>query len=234
MRKNHKYSIFLVLIPLTISGCSLLPFGPVRRNNQSTSSAQGMNQEILKDGRFESIHIYGQNTIRYQNRNYQNDWARNENNAMQAISLNDLANIDVDLANNLSNKRIKGLYRLDGLVFKSSTNVGWTSYALKDGRLTEYDGSYVFKACGLNNDENGILQTSAWFPSPEFHGESLTPDTLFITDNMSNRPDQYDFDENSNPVALISGTFTAILATYINKEGNNAIVCGLGLVKTSN
>ena len=234
MRKNNKHLISLVLLSLTISGCSLLP-GPVtRKRNGSDSSISEMSQDVLKDNRFESVHIYGQNTIRYQNRNYQNDWNKNENNAMTAISLNNLAKIDVDLADTLSNKKIKGLYRLDGLVFKSSNKVGWTNNALKDGKLVEYDGSYVFKACGLTQDGNGILQNSDWFPSPEYHGESLTPDTLFITSNMSDKTDKNGFDENSNPVALLDGTFTAILATYESKEGKNAIVCGLGLVKSSN
>ena len=234
MHKNYKHLISLILLSLTISGCSLLPSPVTRRKSGSNSSILEINQEAIKDDRFESVHIYGQNTIRYQNRNYQNDWTRNENNAMQAISLKNLASVDANLANTLSDKKVKGLYRLDGLVFKSSNKVGWTNNALKDGRLVEYDGSYVFKACGLTQDENGILQNSAWFPSPEYHGESLTPDTLFITSNMSNKTDKNGFDENSNPVALLDGTFTAIFATYENNEGKNAIVCGLGLVKTSN
>ena len=232
MHKNYKFFITLSLFSITISGCSLLPSAATKRKNESKASNLEMSQEILKDERFDSVHIYGQNTIRYQNRNLSNDWSKNSNNAMQAISLNALAKIDSEFAYTISNKSIKGLYKLDGLVF-GVRKVDWTTIALVNNKTAEYNGSHAFKACGLKSDEYGYLQESAWFPSPEYHGESLTPDTLFITDNMSKRTDQNGFDENSNPVALLDGTFTAILVTYENKEANNAIVCGLGLIKTS-
>ena len=234
MHKNYRLLISLSLLSLTISACNLLPSAVTRKKSESISSSfPEMSQRILRDDRFDSVHIFGDNYLTFNNEKAKNSWGKNSNNAMQAISLNDLAKIDVGLALTLSNKEILGLYKYEDLLFKSLFKAGWTNLALVDGRVVEYNGSYVFKGCGLTSNSNGDLIESGWFPSPEFHGESLTPDTLFITDNMSSRPDQNGFDENSNPVALQDGTFTAILATYGNKEGKNAIVCGLGLVKTS-
>ena len=69
------------------------------------------------------------------------------------------------------------------------------------------------------------------FPSAECHGESLTPATLFITDNMSETPVD-GFDHNSNPVALAAGVYTVVLATYKSAVGEMGVMCGLGLVKT--
>ena len=234
MIKKSKALLSLLLVSLSLSGCNLFSVNAVRKNRSSlqNNEHQFINNDILKDGSFESIHIYGQNHIKYNNRYYSNDWNVNSENAMTAISLNDTYKINEALFDRLENKKIKGLYKLEGLTFGRG-NEEWTTNALdENGRLVEYNGNYAFKACGRKRDADDYLYDAAWFTSPEFHGESLTPKTLFITDNMSHYADVNGFDDNSNPVALNKGIFTAILAIYQNQEGKNAIACGLGLIKT--
>ena len=235
MIKKSKALLSILLVSLSLSGCNLFSINAVRRNKSSLQNNDNnplISDEILKDNSFESLHIYGRNHIKYGGRFYSNDWNVNSENAMTAISLKDVYQIDEALFNRIENKKVKGLYKLEGLTF-GRRNEEWTTPALdENGRLVEYNGNYAFKACGRKRDADDYLYDAAWFTSREFHGESLTPETLFITDNMSQNLDYNGFDENSNPVALNKGIYTAILAIYSSKEGKNAIVCGLGLVKT--
>ena len=234
MTKKNKALLSLLLFSFTLSGCELFSVNAVRRNRFSSidDNDQSISATILKDDSYESLHIYGQNHIKYDGRYYTNNWDVNGENAMTAISLKNVFNMDKNLFNKIENKKIKGLYKLDGLTF-GKRQVEWTTNALDaNGRLVEYNGNFAFKACGRRRDENDYLYDADWFTSRECHGESLTPETLFITNNMSQYADSNGFDDNSNPVALEKGIYTAILAIYNSKEGKNAIVCGLGLIKT--
>ena len=186
---------------------------------------------VLVDKTYESFNVFGNNKVVSGQEEVDNDWAVKEFNGMTAISLKDAKAIDATLGAELAKKSIKGLYKFEGLVL-GTKDAGWETDYLKDGTKAKLNGSYSFKACGCDKNEDEEWVKTCHFPSAESHGESLTPATLFITDNMSETPVD-GFDHNSNPVALEAGVYTVILATYKAGVGENNIMCGLGLVKTA-
>ena len=186
---------------------------------------------VLVDKTYESFNVFGNNKVVSGQEEVDNDWAVKEFNGMTAISLKDAKAIDATLGAELAKKSIKGLYKFEGLVL-GTKDAGWETDYLKDGTKAKLNGSYSFKACGCDKNEDEEWVKTCHFPSAESHGESLTPATLFITDNMSETPVD-GFDHNSNPVALEAGVYTVILATYKAGVGANNIMCGLGLVKTA-
>ena len=187
---------------------------------------------VLVDKTYESFNVFGNNKVVSGQEEVDNDWAVKEFNGMTAISLKDAKAIDATLGAELAKKSIKGLYKFEGLVL-GTKDAGWETDYLKDGTKAKLNGSYSFKACGCDKNEDEEWVKTCHFPSAECHGESLTPATLFITDNMSETPVD-GFDHNSNPVALEAGVYTVVLATYKAGVGENNIMCGLGLVKTGN
>ena len=186
---------------------------------------------VLVDKTYESFNVFGNNKVVSGQEEVDNDWAVKEFNGMTAISLKDAKAIDATLGAELAKKSIKGLYKFEGLVL-GTKDAGWETDYLKDGAKAKLNGSYSFKACGCDKNEDEEWVKTCHFPSAESHGESLTPATLFITDNMSETPVD-GFDHNSNPVALEAGVYTVVLATYKAGVGENNIMCGLGLVKTA-
>ncbi len=187
--------------------------------------------KVLEDKTYESFNVFGNNKVVQGEEDVDNDWAVKEFNGMTAISLKDAKSLNADLGAQLAKKDIKGLYKFEGLVL-GTKDAGWQADALKGGEKVKVNGSYCFKACGCDKNEDEEWVKTCHFPSAECHGESLTPATLFITDNMS--ADAVDgFDHNSNPVALEAGVYTVVLATYKTAVGEKGIQCGLGLVKTA-
>ena len=185
---------------------------------------------VLVDKTYESFNVFGNNKVVSGQEEVDNDWAVKEFNGMTAISLKDAKAIDATLGAELAKKSIKGLYKFEGLVL-GTKDAGWETDYLKDGAKAKLNGSYSFKACGCDKNEDEEWVKTCHFPSAECHGESLTPATLFITGNMS--ADAVDgFDHNSNPVALAAGVYTVVLATYKSAVGEMGVMCGLGLVKT--
>ena len=187
---------------------------------------------VLVDKTYESFNVFGNNQVVQGEEDVDNDWAVKEFNGMTAISLADAKKIDANLGTTLESKSIKGLYKFEGLVLGAKDG-GWSTDAMVNGEKVKVNGSYCFKACGCDKNEDEEWVKTCHFPSAECHGESLTPATLFITDNMSETPVD-GFDHNSNPVALEAGVYTVVLATYKAGVGENNIMCGLGLVKTGN
>ena len=185
----------------------------------------------LVDNTYESFNVFGNNQVVQGEEDIDNDWAVKEFNGMTAISLADAKAINADLGTALEAKSIKGLYKFEGLVL-GTKDAGWKAKALVNGELQEFNGSYAFKACGCDKNEDEEWVKTCHFPSPECHGESLTPSTLFITANMTAEKDENGFDHDSNPVALQAGVYTVVLATYKAGVGDMNIMCGVGLVKT--
>ena len=188
--------------------------------------------KVLEDKTYESFNVFGNNKVVQGEEDVDNDWAVKEFNGMTAISLKDAKALNADLGAELAKKEIKGLYKFEGLVL-GTKDAGWETDVMKGEEKVKVNGSYCFKACGCDKNEDEEWVKTCHFPSAESHGESLTPATLFITDNMSETPVD-GFDHNSNPAALEAGVYTVVLATYKAGVGENNIMCGLGLVKTGN
>ena len=197
---------------------------------ESQKQSGGDEAGVLVDKTYESFNVFGNNQVVQGEEDVDNDWAVKEFNGMTAISLADAKKIDANLGTTLESKSIKGLYKFEGLVL-GAKDAGWQTDAIVGGEKVKLNGSYCFKACGCDKNEDEEWVKTCHFPSAECHGESLTPTTLFITDNMSETPVD-GFDHNSNPAALEAGVYTVVLATYKAGVGENNIMCGLGLVKT--
>ena len=195
------------------------------------SKEPAKNNDPLVDKTYESFNVFGNNKVVQGEEEVDNDWAVKEFNGMTAISLADAKALNADLGATLETKSIKGLYKFEGLVL-GTKDAGWKAKALVNGEVQEFNGSYAFKACGCDKNEDDEWNKTCHFPSPECHGESLTPSTLFITANMTATKDENDFDHDSNPVALQAGVYTVVLATYKAGVGDMNIMCGVGLVKT--
>ena len=210
--------------------CTLL--ASCNNGGQQESKPAGDEGGALVDKTYESFNVFGNNQVVKGEEDVDNDWAVKEFNGMTAISLADAKKIDAALGTTLESKSIKGLYKFEGLVL-GAKDAGWTTDAMVNGEKVKVNGSYCFKACGCDKNEDEEWVKTCHFPSAECHGESLTPATLFITDNMSETPVD-GFDHNSNPAALEAGVYTVVLATYKAGVGENNIMCGLGLVKTGN
>ena len=186
--------------------------------------------KVLEDKTYASFNVFGNNNVVKGSEDVENDWAVKDFNGMTAISLKDAKALNADLGAELAKKSIKGLYKFEGLVL-GTRDAGWETDAIVKGEKVKLNGSYSFKACGCDKNEDDEWVKTCHFPSAECHGESLTPSTLFITENMSETPVD-GFDHNSNPAALEAGVYTVVLATYKNQIGDNKIQCGLGLIKT--
>ena len=223
-------SLFAVLAfgGLILSGC----FGKKESTEPETPSGGGSDPEdtVLVDNTYESFNVFGNNKVVSGGEEVDNDWAVKEFNGMTAISLKQAKTINESLYNTLKTKSIKGLYKFEGLVL-GTKDAGWTTDYMDGAAKKSINGSYCFKACGCDKNEDDEWVKTCHFPSAESHGESLTPSTLFVTENMS--ADAVDgFDHNSNPVALEAGVYTVVLATYKSAVGAMGLMCGVGLVKT--
>ena len=199
--------------------------------NQQSQPAGDDENTVLVDKTYESFNVFGNNMVVQGEEDVDNDWAVKEFNGMTAISLKDAKALNADLGAKLAERSVKGLYKFEGLVL-GTKDAGWETDAMVGGEKVKLNGSYCFKACGCDKNEDDEWVKTCHFPSAESHGESLTPATLFITENMSETPVD-GFDHNSNPAALEAGVYTVVLATYKAAVGENGIMCGLGLIKTA-
>ena len=229
MKKIKSLFAILAFGGLLLSGCDLFKKGDTPAEEPK---GDGGNPEdtVLVDNTYESINLFGNNKVVVNGEDVNNDWAVKEFNGMTAISLTQAKAIDEGLYATLKTKSIKGLYKFEGLVL-GTNDAGWEAAKMVDGVKEAVNGSYAFKACGCDKNEDEEWIKTCHFPSAEAHGESLTPATCFVTSNMAEDPVD-GFDHNSNPVALEAGVYTAILATYKTAVGAMGITCGVGLKKT--
>ena len=229
MKKIKSLFAILAFGGLLLSGCDLFKKGDTPAEEPKGGGGDS-EDTVLVDNTYESINLFGQNRVVVNGEDVDNDWAVKEFNGMTAISLKQAKAIDEGLYTTLKTKSIKGLYKFEGLVL-GTKDAGWPAYKLVDGVKEEVNGSYTFKACGCDKNEDDEWIKTCHFPSPEAHGESLTPATCFVTANMAEEAVD-GFDHNSNPVALEAGVYTAILATYKTSVGAMGLICGVGLIKT--
>lgn len=223
-----KFGLFAVLAfgGLLFAGCK------DKEKDKEPEPAADPEATVLVDNTYESFNVFGNNKVVSGESEVDNEWAVKEFNGMTAISLKQAKAINEGVYNTLKTKNIKGLYKFEGLVL-GTKDAGWPDpVSYMDGGVKKYhNGSYAFKACGCDQNEDEEWVKTCHFPSAESHGESLTPSTLFITSNMSDQAVD-GFDHNSNPVALEAGVYTVILATYKQGVGEMNIMSGLGLIKT--
>lgn len=222
-----KFGLFAVLAfgGLLFAGCK------DKENEKEPQKPADPEATVLTDATYQSFNVFGNNKVVSGESEVDNDWAVKEFNGMTAISLSTAKSLNQDLYNTLITKSIKGLYKFEGLVL-GTKDAGWDAAKVVDGEKVSVNGSYAFKACGCDQNEDEEWVKTCHFPSAEAHGESLTPSTLFITPNMSDQAVD-GFDHNSNPVALEAGVYTVVLATYKAPVGDMGLTCGVGLIKTA-
>jgi hypothetical protein len=214
------FSVLALSVGLaTLVGCGQQPSASVDKT------------KVWEQNVYEQLCVFGSNQLEVNGADVDNDWAVSENNVMTAISLNELEQINATLEKKVEKKALLGLYKYEGVVL-GTRNPGWrANYKTDDGQVKSKWGSYALKACGVDKNMDEEWVKTCHFSSPESHGESLTPDTLWITDNMTETKVD-GFDHDSNPVAKEAGKYTFILALYKKGYGKMNIQCGLGLVKT--
>lgn len=195
--------------------------------------AEDKEAKILDNHAYEQICAFGTNQVTVDGEDVDNDWGVKEYNVMHAISLKELKELSPAMRAALNDRNVVGLYRFDGLVL-GAKDAGWENPAKNaEGEKVNVNGSYMFKACGVDKNEDDEWVKTCHFPSAEAHGECLTPEAAFITPNMSSEADADGFDHNSNPAAYQAGQYTLILALYKTGVGEMNITNGLGLVKTA-
>lgn len=183
----------------------------------------------------QSVHLAGPHQVLVDGEWKTNEWAAKDYNEIEAASLKDIQKLDKDLYKVIKEKDIKALYMGQVRVGAEGTEAGWTTKVLKDGKVEEVDGSYCVKAIVATYESTDeVYNADYWVPSPESgKGESLTPDTLFVSPNHTDKADENGFDHNTNP-AIISGAgeYTFVFVQY-NAVAENGAVLGIGVVKNA-
>lgn len=193
---------------------------PTETPTETETETEDPNDTVLENTE-KTYHVVG---------GFQSDWAANETNAMTAISMNQLAEIDANLAAALADKPVKYLYAMEG--YALAPTAGWP--AKLNGE--DVDGGYtvkVIRATYDSEDENYV--NDQWLPDPsKAHVESLTPDTLFMPKWVEKPADGEEalgkWDDNP-VVSSGAGHYTIVLAEYTTVSSADAAGFGLAVVK---
>lgn len=161
------------------------------------------------------------------------DWAMTDAGKMNATSVKGVSEVNKALADKLAGKNLEALYMLPGVTLGAG-DAGWNTKILKDGAVTEVDGSFCIKAIvGHYDTEDEVYVTEQWIPDPHTaNAENLTPDTLFVSPNWAEAADAQGFDWTTNPAALQAAVYTVVVAQYKEASAPGTFGYGLGLVKT--
>ena len=111
----------------------------------------------------------------------------------------------------------------------------WTDYAIINGGKVELSGSFAFKVLyGYEVTSGASLEK--WIPS-EVGGrvESLTPATVFASDNWQEEVDEFGFDWNSNLMVTNGmGKYLVVFADYNTESSMEQAGYGVALLKAAN
>ena len=180
----------------------------------------------------QTVHVAGPTEVKVNGEWVANEWAATDNNKLAPASLADIQKLDKGAYEVLKERDIKALYTIS---FRIGENADTNNKekALVNGELKEFDQKYAVKAIVATYEETDeVYNADYWCPSPESgKAESLTPATLFVTPNHSDKDDENGFNHNSNPVCISgAGEYTLIFAQYATVLEDSTVL-GLGLVK---
>ena len=157
-----------------------------------------------------------------------------EASTMKAIAIEDVKAIDENLYKTLKEKEktIKYLYTIDAIF--GVNDAGWQTGCMIDGKLHNANGSYAFKICPCNIDQDGdnkVYVEDGWIHDPKTaHVENLTPATLFEP-VWQETPDENGFSWASNPAVIGgAGLYTIVVAQYTTVSAAKEYGYGIGLV----
>jgi hypothetical protein len=199
-------------------------------NPGGTPSQPVDKDKVLEVADFEQFSVVGQHQIEVDGEDVANEWKVKDYNVMRAVSLNQLAAMDSALEAKVEAKGVRGLYVLEGVVL-GANDAGYDKTRPEGEEIVTVNGSYTFKVCGDELDDEEVWQRATHYPSAEAHGESLT-DNLWITENMTATIDDNGYDHNTDPVAKAAGAYTVVFALYKAPQGPMSLSCGIGLIKT--
>ena len=151
---------------------------------------------------------------------------------MEPASLRDIQKLDKATYKVLKEREIKALY-VGQIRVGENSKINYNEKAIIDGEVTEIDQQYCVKAIVASYESTDeVYNADYWVQSPESGKvESLTPDTLFVTPNHTDKDDENGFNHNSNPVAIAGdGVYTVVFAQYASPTADKAVI-GLGLIK---
>ena len=168
----------------------------------------------------------------------ENGWNGKDNelyeaSAMTAISVNQAKAIDADLGAALAQKDLMYLYKYEGAILGVAIEgVEWKANFKMGEDLYRANGSYCFKAVKLSYDaEEEVYAEEQWIPHDhDGNTECLTPDTLWLSPNFAEEPDEDGFSWDYNPVAKEAGVYTIVVAQY---KAGGTYTYAIGLVKTA-
>lgn len=199
--------------------------------NQGGTPSQPVDKDkVLEVADFPQFSVVGQHQIVVDGEDVANEWKVKDYNVMRAVSLNQLAAMDSALEAKVEAKGVRGLYVLEGVVL-GANDAGYDKTRPEGEEIVTVNGSYTFKVCGDELDDEEVWQRATHYPSAEAHGESLT-DNLWITENMTATIDDNGYDHNTDPVAKAAGAYTVVFALYKAPQGPMSLSCGIGLIKT--
>lgn len=223
---------------LTILGVATMALstGCVQTNNSTNSTpAEDPAKKVLADSEVDRWVVHGPNTVG----DVLNGWDDKtaevfEATTMTATSVEEVGKVSKDVADKLATKNLKYLYTID--VTFGTTDAGWTTRVMRDGKKYDINGSYAFKVGKVGKaeveveGENGpelktVYSTTQWISDPKTaHAESLTPETCFVP-TWVEEADENGFNWSMNPAVIGgAGTYTLIAAQY--KEVSAADVPG--------
>jgi hypothetical protein len=159
-------------------------------------------------------------------------WDYSEAGVMAASSRNDLKEVSEDLYDDLKSVKLSSLYILKDVVVGAEA-AGYNKTAMLDGGLVQADGALTLKTASINYDAvDDVYSIDEWLVSPEHYGETLTPDTYWVSPHYET-PDENGHSHASDPVVVAgAGTYTVVLARYTNIKEDGSKV-GIGLVQQS-
>ena len=152
---------------------------------------------------------------------------------MTAISINQAKAIDADLGAALAEKDVMYLYKFEGAILGVAIDdVVWKANFKMNDKLYKANGTYCFKAVKLSYDaEEEVYAEEQWIPHDhDGNTECLTPDTLWLSPNFAEEPDEDGFSWDYNPVAKAAGVYTIVVAQY---KAGGTYSYAIGLVKTA-
>ena len=220
-----KLSVFLLALVAVLGLAACDPSTKPTDNKTNPGTTPAVDTSVVLADEAHSYHVVG---------GAQNEWAATDNtNNMEAISLDDLAEIAPAVAESLEGKNVRYLYAVKN--YGLAPIAGGTTNANVNGEVVALDGGYTLKVIRGTFDEADGVYSEEWLPDPhKAHAETLTPETLFMPKWRESDPNNDGLGLwNENPVCVSgAGYYTVIFADYGKVSTAEEAAYGIALVKT--
>ena len=220
-----KLSVFLLALVAVLGLAACDPSTKPTDNKTNPGTTPAVDTSVVLADEAHSYHVVG---------GAQNEWAATDNtNNMEAISLDDLAEIAPAVAESLEGKNVRYLYAVKN--YGLAPIAGGTTNANVNGEVVALDGGYTLKVIRGTFDEADGVYSEEWLPDPhKAHAETLTPETLFMPKWRESDPNGDGLGLwNENPVCVSgAGYYTVIFADYGKVSTAEEAAYGIALVKT--